>query len=383
MSANIAHRHLNNVENERGDLVGITDGPDLLGLICDLSATHTVVQCPGCNTRFSIESEAIASVSRPRFHCSRCDALFVINNNSASRSVTARPSIQEAPKPAAPSLIEDAPLTSNDFSIGHQNEQEDHEPEVIDHKPLLTSTPEPRLPAAEPQVTLKSAPPTARQWDLGLGLPNSKPANADGNTQTTNARSRVRASNGFSLKGAAGQWGSVITLLSPAAATLALLAFVAAIVSLNPSIGSFSLGLIPSFLQPETPKIPPPGVVVNNSKFEMIRLDSGDTVPVVFGKILNASDATLRDVKVQGMGFDSQGRLLISSVVPLKNGLNNENISGLSIDSIKKLQQDAAQKGSTLNPGDEVSFSVALLADGNKALADGLRYFSARVYSVR
>ncbi len=40
------------------------------------SEPHMVVSCPCCQTKFAVESGLIASYETPKFHCSRCDAVF-------------------------------------------------------------------------------------------------------------------------------------------------------------------------------------------------------------------------------------------------------------------------------------------------------------------
>ena len=37
---------------------------------------HIIVACPSCTTKFAVESSVVAAVEDPRFHCSRCDQVF-------------------------------------------------------------------------------------------------------------------------------------------------------------------------------------------------------------------------------------------------------------------------------------------------------------------
>lgn len=37
---------------------------------------HIIVACPSCTTKFAVESSVVAAVEDPRFHCSRCDEVF-------------------------------------------------------------------------------------------------------------------------------------------------------------------------------------------------------------------------------------------------------------------------------------------------------------------
>ena len=47
-------------------------------VISDTEEPHILVACPSCRTKFAVESSAIASLEVPRFHCSRCDTVFVV-----------------------------------------------------------------------------------------------------------------------------------------------------------------------------------------------------------------------------------------------------------------------------------------------------------------
>lgn len=61
------------------------------------SATRQVVQCPGCGTRFAVNASVLEGVESPRFHCSRCDKVFGIEESEASQRQTYEPSLPEGP----------------------------------------------------------------------------------------------------------------------------------------------------------------------------------------------------------------------------------------------------------------------------------------------
>ena len=47
------------------------------------SEPSVVIPCPSCDTKFAVESSLIAAVETPKFHCSRCDAVFGMPSNLA------------------------------------------------------------------------------------------------------------------------------------------------------------------------------------------------------------------------------------------------------------------------------------------------------------
>ena len=47
-------------------------------------APHIVVVCPSCKTSFAVETAAVAALETPRFHCSRCDDIFIMKDAPAN-----------------------------------------------------------------------------------------------------------------------------------------------------------------------------------------------------------------------------------------------------------------------------------------------------------
>ena len=50
------------------------------------SEPHMVVDCPCCQTKFAVESSLIATYETPKFHCSRCDAVFEFTHSKTTAS---------------------------------------------------------------------------------------------------------------------------------------------------------------------------------------------------------------------------------------------------------------------------------------------------------
>lgn len=44
-----------------------------------------IIQCPSCDTKFSVDSSQLADVENPRFHCSRCDHFFESKLSASSK----------------------------------------------------------------------------------------------------------------------------------------------------------------------------------------------------------------------------------------------------------------------------------------------------------
>ncbi len=55
--------------------------PDTVGF--EAPAPHIVVVCPSCKTSFAVETAVVAALETPRFHCSRCDDIFIMKDAPA------------------------------------------------------------------------------------------------------------------------------------------------------------------------------------------------------------------------------------------------------------------------------------------------------------
>ena len=74
-------------------------------------APHIVVACPSCKTSFAVETAAVAALETPRFHCSRCDDVFVLKD-SASDTRSGPLQVQSLTRNNASSFSRTAPVTN-------------------------------------------------------------------------------------------------------------------------------------------------------------------------------------------------------------------------------------------------------------------------------
>lgn len=112
-------------------------------------APHIVVVCPSCKTSFAVETAAVAALETPRFHCSRCDDIFVMKDAPADmlplggvqvQSITRATSHAGPPSARSRSVLPESLIKSSDFSLGY-----DPSPSrsLIEHVPAAASEPPP------------------------------------------------------------------------------------------------------------------------------------------------------------------------------------------------------------------------------------------------
>lgn len=123
-------------------------------------APHIVVVCPTCRTSFAVETAAVAALEVPRFHCSRCDDIFVLKDSefdarpgpmlsqSLSRSnPSAQPRLSTSPKHASA-------VKPSDFSIS---------PPTSSAQPHASPLAAPTSAEQIPPQSIKSAPLSAAE----------------------------------------------------------------------------------------------------------------------------------------------------------------------------------------------------------------------------
>ncbi len=47
---------------------------------------NKIIQCPSCNTKFALNSNQLAGIESPKFHCSRCNTIFSVDSESEETS---------------------------------------------------------------------------------------------------------------------------------------------------------------------------------------------------------------------------------------------------------------------------------------------------------
>jgi predicted Zn finger-like uncharacterized protein len=90
-------------------------------------APHIVVVCPSCKTSFAVETAAVAALETPRFHCSRCDDIFIMKDAPADmlplggvnvQSLTHGGYTHRPPQSRVRGPVPESLIKPSDFSLG-------------------------------------------------------------------------------------------------------------------------------------------------------------------------------------------------------------------------------------------------------------------------
>ncbi len=388
-----------------------------------LEQQQSIIQCPQCQTKFAVDNGILVGVSNPRFHCSRCDHLFAAEPKPAAPKIVAHSIAADdaatsqtkpfafttpAPAPEAPSTMEGSAGTaavsqdppSWNLGLERRETSEAHfVPPVASHSvsaespvtpdmPRQTACPEPseykqidfnfRQPAEfnTPMEAKQSFTPSAFDEPTIV-----KPALTN-NPIFSKAASRApveslpvdEAAPPFEYRHPTSRWNSLMITSAPLVFFLSILIGASYYLRSNPGAAE---NIYASFSQTAV-QVAPPDLSIVNARFKQVVLDSGETAYLVSGTLKNQSQQTLRNVMLEGIGFNESGELVSRNRVDAGATLAKTRVRSLTPEMIKNLQSGQLKNKLVLKPGDAEDFTFALL-NGEAAKA---RYFSARVYSV-
>lgn len=396
-----------------------------------------IVQCPACQTKFSVPSSLLHGVDTPRFHCSRCDYIFALEAD-AGRSVekpigtlgedslfeTNNSKTETTKQPIKPSSFAPKPsptadtdrITKDSWSLLGEESPEDLTPlksvanseaaSAADALPddFFESNNQQFIDNDPNQIEFKF-PPAPRRREIQTGAEEESNGYKNGRSSQFSAEpfdaDLLKTSYRSELSGPerANQldlesqppplirrispWKGSLYLIAPMVVALVFLAIYA--YSFRASAGQNTAELISSNL----PQVAPARLFIDQLTYRVESLSSGESVPVLSGKITNNTDQTFREIIVEGLAFDSLGRNIARTKTQAASSLAKTRIKSLSLEMIEDIQKRKAPQRFELRPGAEQEFSVALFfgeSSANKLIGSPISriyYYSARIYSVR
>ena len=394
-----------------------------------------IISCPTCSTRFSVDADAVSAMENPRFHCSRCDAIFGLaqarqhehQNAPEVRKPTSQPAEPRtrAPYGSTRSGSGSSTIKASDFSLGGSTTAPSMEPQspARNSSPArhthIEQTPTPpsggwqlfdsnipsagrtegrqeQQPLVHMQAPLNDSPLTT---PVETGTPASEQlefaSNEDLEMHYSRSEERDETSDSASIferlfGSFAPRSQGLIFMTTPLVAAFALLVVLSYSSRISPvTIGETARSIAPSFLTRSVPKLPPSGDSVKGLKLIYVKLQTKEIVPVISGTVANTTSETVDGITLEGIGFNERGEVLLSSQAPLRSALSREKVSDLSLETVVKFQSSLSARKASIAPKEEVQFTLALIGRKatDRAIEDvdlgALKYFSARVFSVR
>lgn len=377
-----------------------------------LVTSQVIIQCPACQTKFALDQASLSGIEKPKFHCSRCDNVFRPEQGELSPLPSAPATRQLAatrPGRIQPELIVSAPaeqsfetetedsspqsfedldldfdddksdsenaLKPSDFSISSSSYAPNADrSEAVNPKQKVTSRDFIiREPIAEAHLI---PPPAGRVMPAELSTIAAAISAPASREKIVPGISVARSIRRIGIR-----WQGPIVYLVPLMAVMTGLVLLASSARVNPErIGALITAPVPGLFEPLQPVVPPSGLYVKQSELRVVTLQDGNRVPLLIGRVINSTNTAIAGVTVEGIGFDTNARAVISKRVPIRSELAREKPEFLTKETVSRLESLAPQRRQLLEPGETAEFAVVL--EGEKGRTP-IQYYSARIFSVQ
>jgi hypothetical protein len=276
-----------------------------------------IVTCPSCSTKFALPSSIAEEKDQIRFHCSRCDRQFSLTTSELDFET--KP-LQKKSQSDPEQDIKPSGLKREPFTMGWQGEAQKEQ--------------------SEPISSLVSKP-FRQPSELMAKKERSQEFSTAENTEQ--GSETLELVSPFIKEKKPKHPGTFLTLLSPLALLMILLASLSLALSLGYARESFAA------FNSSLRAVAPAGLALKDVKHN---LDEATEVLVVSGKVRNFEDRAVKKIEVEAVFFD----------------LGNNQIAA------SRLNKDRF----SLRPGEEREFNLIL----NQNQAREAAYYSVRIHSV-
>ena len=334
-----------------------------------------IIVCTSCKTKFSVDDAHVERFENPRFHCSRCNHYFHLNETSEHSSQSNK--VKESLRPQRP-------INTKHTNTGHVNTNQINTVRIENN-----IVQEPKQEPENEKAAVKATWPDIKgreelevdysdfkiektnyfqgktskvishdPFDFGDNLGRAKEIH----TQAKNGHSSFKTFAFFAplviLGGVFFMWGKAIAAAGPTAAV-------------NPL----------NLLNGSASHIAPEGVEVEDLTPEIIALENGKQVLLIKGNVSNATASSFSDINLEAVIYDNENNPLKKLIVNTNNKLQHAaEINSLNEKIINVLQEKSAGSDTPLilEANSKNTFKVAVTE------LDKLpSWFSVRVYSVK
>jgi predicted Zn finger-like uncharacterized protein len=335
-----------------------------------------LVQCPSCRTTYKVADEVVKGAA-PAFRCSRCKHTFELDGAESNPTPAMKPAASElavAPEPQNQELS--FSFSEPSAAVADPNETA---AQTVSSAPVQTEIPNSLA---------------AEQWSLnpepvnGLSdSPFTMPAAAESREQ----EKIVDIPKNFEEDERVFAAPELKEHTQTSTNILAMASYVDQRASIRPYLSLFGLLLIgfsllaamsyakPAAMENLVRKIPWFGAALlkNNHLKDGILLQSLSTayqsiqgnrdVLVLTGVAINQNPVVMREVKVTGKVFNTEGKVIERQTIWIGNTISSKIIRGMTAEDIPNLQDLKPLKSFELPPGDSIPFTVVFLKPAKQA----------------
>jgi predicted Zn finger-like uncharacterized protein len=335
-----------------------------------------LVQCPSCHTTFRV-AENLLTKPKPTFRCSRCKNVFVLGSKTVTRES----------QTTSAGLEEDSPELSFSFPSESAHEAaEDQNPSATTNGPIGTPiksapgvTIEQRAPrwsiGPEPSVdeafTLEDAKSFAeihRPMEQTFDFTSERPAVTKHEEAGREATSESSPSRPLSLTPYLLLCGGLLLLFS--ALTLLYKARPASIESVLPAIPWVGSSVLKNDYLRQ-------GIMLQAGRPRFQQILGNREVFMLSGVVLNRNRVKVREVKIEGYVFGSDGKMIERQTITVGNAISSKIVRDLTTQEIATLQRQSPIRRFEILPGESAPFSVVFLKSSAQIKSFGYRILSA------
>lgn len=367
------------------------------------SSETTIIQCPSCQTKFAIPTQKVVEVPLPRFHCSRCDYLFSLEEGEQELSFVKRTDAKKS-STTEESLVNPQPPAKERKRKSHSKSLEipkEFEPTSIPGAPhehsgsldaMNQKTPRDQLPF-DFDISQADTLPNARQKSgsylsgVQQDLVSTRKSNFENeitgqpdfeseriDSQIYPIPGQPVAKGGAFLGDWRTGWRAAGLLVAPLVCILALLSAAGMYLESDPVLGSKVLALFPAI-----PHAAPAELAVDNTTVRRVELIDGEVVVLISGSLTNRGGGSFRDIVLEAFAYAPDGTAQAVTKVNASSTLANMGVRRLSLENIQALQKNEPAPGFRLRPGEDHEFAIALWGSEVSEARD----FAVRPYSVK
>ena len=345
-----------------------------------------LVQCPSCHTTYRIADNLVAAPN-PTFRCSRCKHIFALGLKPASGATRKPPE-----PPPSPPRQEKEPELGFSFHPPETKETEqpgtkgvprhgmaDVPPADVEEAPSFT------IPKRDDSWSMT---PDDRASEEAVSIKDERPFSQSGKPAGRERDFEREAEEFFTTQDKAGSERPVEQPLDrPISVTpylilcAALLFFSSALALVHKTRPETIEGLLKPIpwlgLSVVQNNYLRQGIVLQTSRPSFQRILGNREVFVVSGVVLNRNPVKVREIKLEGYIFGSDGKVLERQVITLGNAISAKILRDLTALEISTLQRLSPPKRFEMSPDESANFVIVFL----KSSAE-IKSFGCRVLSV-
>jgi len=338
---------------------------------------NMLVQCPSCQTTYRV-SDNLVTKSKPSFRCSRCKNVFILGSKAETgERAVASQSIQEE---------------TRELSFAFSDR---HEPVHEAAAETSGSSAPTNGPAAAQEIPSSITRPRDQDWSLApepaveetftmkdersfAEVHNPSERSFEFASERPAVSKHREAANEAGGESAPGRPLSATPYLLLCAGLVLLFSALTLVYKARPEPIENSLKAIPwigsSVLKNDYLR---QGIVLQAGRPRFQRIMGNREVFLLSGVALNRNRVKVREVKIEGYAFGSDGKIVERQNITVGNAISAKIVRDLTVQEIATLQRQSPIRRFEILPDESAPFSIVFLKSSAQIKSFGYRVLSA------